>query len=167
MIYPLAEDVLRTVETTFETVIVPTLTGTTEQSAAATISHMLRHVRLRIAREGQVLYDDIAALRALLGDIRAYLADIGEPVAALEASLARRDLAPGTYPTLAMVAEEAGALRRALTTALERLQALRADQGKTPAYQALRAAIRSYLGTQLILESELIEPAFSGRGPRR
>jgi hypothetical protein len=167
MIYPLAEDVLRTIETTFETVIVPSLTGTTEQSAAATIGHLLRHVRLRIAREGQVLFDDIAAARALLGDVRDYLAGIGESVAALDAVLTRRALAPGIYPSLALVADEAGGLRRALTAALERLQALRAAHGETPAYQALRAAIRSYLGTQLIRENELIEPAFAGLGPRR
>ncbi|GLR65464.1 hypothetical protein GCM10010909_01420 [Acidocella aquatica] len=169
MILPTAEDMLRTIEGTFDTVIRPTLTGTTERSAAATISHLLRLARLRLEREGQVLYDDIAALRALLTHIRTYLAGIGEAaaVAALDPALEPKPLAEGQYPTLTLAGQQASGLRGALETALARLQEIRDVHGAAADYQQLRAAIRTYMAEQLRRESELIEPAFWGQGPRR
>ncbi len=169
MILPTAEDMLRTIEGTFETVIRPTLTGTTERSAAATISHLLRLARHRLAGEGQALYDDIAALRALLANLRAYLESLGEAAAAaaLAAALAPAQLPPGQYPALSQLGQQASGLRAALESALVRLQALRPAHGESAAYQQARAAIRAYMAEQLRREGELIEPAFWGQGPRR
>lgn len=169
MILPTAEDVLQTIEATLETVLRPALSGTVEQSAAVSIGHLLRHVRLRLAREGQILLDNMSATRPLLAEIATFFSDIGETDAAarIEAALARPSLPVGTYPTLTDLGGAAGLLRRELEVALARLQALRATHGEVPEYLRLRIAIRTWIAGQLQAEAELIEPAFSGRGPRR
>ena len=65
MLLPTSSDLLRCVERTLQTVIVPTLTGTAERSAA-TIEHLLRHVVLRIEHEGRIFSAEIDLLRPLL-----------------------------------------------------------------------------------------------------
>ena len=169
MIMPTATDVLATVEVTFETVIRPALTGSAERSAAASISHMLRHVGLRIEREGQVLLDDIFALRPLIADIRSFFQETGEADAAraLDSAVAVPERPASVYPSLSSLAEEAGTLGVALESALARLQAMRPRLQDDTRYSQLRSAIRVYLGEQLQREANLIHPAFAGRGPRR
>ena len=173
MINPTAIDILRTIDATIDAQIEPSLSTLSGRSAMATVRHLLRHVMVRIETEGQLLTDDIAALRRLLEDVRDYFAALGSghDGAALSARIERtlttpyRD--PTQYPNLAMLAAEAGALRGCLFQALKALQAIRSDRRTDPAYTALRSAIRSYVTTQVEQEEEIIGPAFYGRGPRR
>ena len=173
MINPTAVDILRTVDATIVNQIEPSLSDISGRSAMATVRHLLRHVMVRIETEGQLLTDDIAALRRLLAETRDYLATPGadHEGAALSAKIdsvltgSPRD--PALYPNLTMLASEAGALRACLFDALKHLQAIRGARRDDSAYASLRAAIRGYLVTQIEQEEAIIGPAFFGRGPRR
>jgi len=168
MSLPTAEDVLRTIEATLENVIKPGLSNVPERSAAATIGHLLRHVRVRLAAEGQILTDDIAALRALLPRVQRFLDEAGQQRDAglIAAALADAPDAPG-YASLTALGARACRLRGALQSGLAALQALRSALGEDHTYLALRAAIRDYMAVQIEAERCLIEPAFLGFGPRR
>jgi hypothetical protein len=167
MIHPTCAQVLATIQTTFEGQIVPLLADAEARSAAATISHLLRHVALRIESEGQILQDDAGRLEVLLGRIADWFeqSGTGDP-AAIRAATGRK-LPSGVYPGLALMGEQVLALRAALVDAQERLHALAENHGGDPAYADLRQAIRDYIGAQLADEAKLIEPAFLGKGPRR
>lgn len=167
MIVPTAREVLAMIERTLTDVVEPDCGTMAARSALATTGHLLRHVQLRLEHEGQVLTDDIAALRPLLHDVAAWLDRTGAPVASIAAALSRTFRATNAYPTLESLGEEAGTLRHALTDALERLIALRADHGTDPAYLALRQDIRTYLAAQINAEAVYVGPAFTGKGPRR
>jgi len=172
MIVPSAADELRCIEETLESVIKPALRGTAEKSAAATMSHLLRHVRLRIEREGQALADDIAAIGPLLAQLSGFCAGSGaplpEPVEA-EIDAARTEIAavPGSYLTLQAMGERAARARRALLEGLCHVQQMGGEAACSAQYRELRTAIRGYLAQELRREGELIHPAFEGRGPRR
>ena len=163
MIHPTCSEVLATIQTGFAEQVVPHLHDAEARSAAATIGHLLRHVALRIEGEGQVLTDDIARLRALLRQIEAWFAQAGEA----HGIILPADLPPGTYPSLALLGEQALALRGALVAAQDRLHSLSPVYAADPYYQALRQAIRDYIAAQLADEAKLIAPAFQGKGPRR
>jgi hypothetical protein len=172
MIVPSASAVLHAIETTFASVIRPALTGTAERSAAATIEHLLRHVRVRIRHEGQILLDDVAALRTLLESVEQYLRGLDDAAAMAQAESLERfrhsqSRAVNVYPDLESLAGEAGAFRAALTSALVFLQSVRVRLGTDSDYQRIRGAIRAYIAWQIQSEDELILPAFDGFGPRR
>ena len=172
MIYPSAVEVLRAILQTHEEVIRPALATTLERSASATISHLLRHVALRIEVEGQLLADDIATARKTLAAVSDYLAALGGGEAdarrrAIGELLDRRFRPADVYPTLTSMAEEAGAFRQAVSDSLGYLQGIRSAQAHDPRYQAIRDTVRSYVIEQIRREGELIEPAFAGQGPRR
>lgn len=167
MIVPTAREVLATIEHTLATVVMPDAGSTAARSALATTGHLLRHVQLRIEFEGQLLLDDIAALRPLLADLQAWLEERDEGIAGISAALDKVWRAQGAYPTLSSLADEAGALRHALTDALERMIALRDENRDDPAYLALRERVRSYLAAQIQSETAIIDPAFEGKGARR
>jgi hypothetical protein len=171
VIAPTAVDILRTIEATIVEKIEPSLSDLSGRSASATIRHLLRHVIERLQHEGELLTEDIDALRGVLAKARDYFHSLGSEqgaghAAAIESVLLPRRPAP-TYATLEMLATEAGALRCCLYQALKQLQALRERQRQDPQYVALRGAIRAYLVTQIEHEERIIAPAFFGRGPRR
>lgn len=167
MIHPTCGEVLATIRTGFEAQIAPHLHDSEARSAAATIAHLLRHVALRIEHEGQILHDDIARLRALIARIATWFETVGEGDGAdLRQALAAA-VPDGRYPSLALIGEQALALRGALDRAQAQLHALAPRHGDDPAYQALRQAIRDHIAAQLADEAKLIEPAFAGKGPRR
>ncbi|WP_340316262.1 hypothetical protein [Rhizorhabdus argentea] len=167
MIVPTARDVLATIEHTLATVVVPDAGSVAARSALATTGHLLRHVQLRLELEGQLLLDDIAALRPLLADLLSWLEERNETVPGISAAMDKVWRGQGAYPTLASLADEAGALRHALTEALERLIALRDSNRHDPAYLALRERVRAYLARQIRSEAAIIDPAFEGKGARR
>lgn len=167
MIHPTCAEVLATIQTGFEQQIVPTLGDAEAKSAAATIGHLLRHVSLRIEREGQILLDDVARLETVLGRIAAWLEQTGAGDPGGIRSGLGQALPSGTYPSLALLGERALALRGALVTAQEALHRLSASHGGDPAYADLRQSIRDYIAVQLADEAKLIAPAFQGKGPRR
>lgn len=169
MILPTAEDILQTIEVTLDNVVRPALNGTVEQSAAATVGHLLRLVRLRLAKEGQILFDEMAASRVLLARTAAYLRGVGQGEVAMhiDTVLGQPDVQEDIYPTLALVGEAAGRLHGALERGLVNLQALRREYGTEPEYIRLREAIRAHIASHMRAEAELIEPAFAGHGPRR
>jgi len=171
MLLPTSVDVLRCVERTLETVIAPTLTGTEPRSAAATMGHLIRHVVLRIEHEGQMLFDDIGVLRPLLMQVESYLkgrpADDGEAARVREgiaAVLARPPSSTG-YRDVASLAAEVSALRQSVCDALAFVQAQKPD-GTGPA-AAVHEALKRYIAWEIEQESQLIDPAFEGFGPRR
>ena len=168
MINPTATDILRLVDATLKDKVEPSLSDLTGRSALATVRHMLRHVLVRVDVEGQLLTDDIAALRPLLQQVSRYLASKGVALAKeIDATLAKAHRAPGAYPTLDSLGLEAGALRECVYQALKQLQSLRDAHGTESDYVAVRAAIRSYLVRQIEEEEKTIGPAFYGQGPRR
>jgi hypothetical protein len=167
MIHPTAAEVLATIQTGFEADIVPNLSTVEAQSAAATISHLLRHVALRVEQEGQILSDDIGRLRALLGEIADWLESEGEGDPAVLREAAASVIPAGTYPSLTLLGEQALAMRGALVSAQETLHGLGTAYQDHPGHQALREAIRTYIAAQLADEARLIAPAFLGKGPRR
>lgn len=170
MNFPTATDLLRNIDATLAEKVEPSLSDVTGRSALATVRHLLNFVRIRIEMEGQLLTDDIAALRALLAEASGYCRRVGEDGAAddIERALAERQAPePGRYRNLDDLAVEAGSLREALYRTLSRLQALRSRYGDSPEYAAIRSAIRDYTTRQIEDEGTMVAPAFFGRGPRR
>ena len=172
MLLPTAVDVLRCVERTIETVIAPALPGAAERSAAATVGHLLRHVALRIEREGALLAAEITRLRPLLGDADGVLkrdftqtAAVTEALAAIAAALAIPPPPPHGYRDLASMASEVTALRQSVCAVLELVQ--RHEASLSPAARDIHASLKDYIAWELENESKLIDPAFEGFGPRR
>jgi hypothetical protein len=170
MLLPTAVDVLRCAERTLETIIVPTLPGVGERSAAATIGHMLRHVALRIEREGQMLYDEIGVLRPLLAQVETYLgttANDDRKAAQLRADFAallERRFAADGYRGVASLAEEVSSLRQGVCDALMFVQ--KQPPGSTGA-AAMQDALHRYIAWEAEQEAQIIDAAFEGFGPRR
>ncbi len=161
MIVPTAAEMLKTVERTFETVIKPELASTTTRSAAATISHMLRIATLRIETEGQLLHDERARLNELLPRIAAWLKARGKD--SRPAISDRPALDETVYPSLALMAEEVGALRQGVCEALDALQ----ETGCDSEGEQLLDELKGYIAWQLDQEGKMIDPATLGNGPRR
>src|SRR5262245_34463865 len=111
MLIPSASQILEVCGDTLASVVQPALTDKVAISAAQTMGHLLRHVRLRIESEGPMLFDDAAALRTLLGEVCDYLrglepATSREVAVRIEATVGRRFRAEGAYPTFeSLVAE--------------------------------------------------------------
>jgi hypothetical protein len=167
MIHPTCAEVLATIQTGFDEQIVPHLHDNEARSAAATIGHLLRHVALRIADEGQILHDDVARLEALLARIADWLEQVGEGEPSAIRAVVIDRVPPEAYPSLAVLADRALALRGVLVAAQEALHRLAATHGSDPVYGELRQAVRDYIAAQLADEARLIAPAFQGKGPRR
>lgn len=170
MLLPTSVDLLRCVERTLQNVIAPALTDTKERSAAATIGHMLRHVVLRIEHEGRLLFDDIGVLRTLLLEVDEFLA--GRPADDAAAARIRSGIAAGLarpqnpvgYRDVASLTEEVSALRQCVCDALSYVQT---QTTGSDAATAVHEAIKHYISWELGQESQLIDPAFEGFGPRR
>ena len=157
---PSAQDVLATIETTLDDIVRPAVSGVEALSALATIGHLLRHVRLRLSFEADILSSEISLLTPLVNDIADWLEGVGAGSLAI----------PQDRPTsigVDALAASTFAWRTAIDEGLEMLQAARATHGDDPAYRALRQRIRDYIATQIIEEARLIDPAFAGKGPRR
>lgn len=172
MILPTAVDVLRCVERTIETVIAPALTDTAERSAAATIGHLLRHVALRLEREGALFATEISQLRPLLTEADLVLqrdfarsADVSEARIAIAAALAEPPAAAQGYRDPASMGAEVTALRHGVCATLELIQ--RHEASLPAAARALHESLKRYIAWELDNESKLIDPAFEGFGPRR
>jgi hypothetical protein len=163
MIHPTCREILATVQSAFTRDIVPHLTDAEARSTAATIEHLLRHIALRIEHEGHFLIADIGRLVALLETAAQWMDDASLDASLVRASLAAEAADARAYRNLDQLGEAALALRGALVS----VQALVADHGEGEAAADLRRRIREYIGLQLSDEAQLIEPAYSGRGPRR
>lgn len=163
---PTATEVLRCVRETMESGIIPSLSGRTERSNAATIQHMLRFVEYRIDREGQLLFDEIAYLRDLFPTALDWLVDQASADAlrnAIERTVgATPD--PTIYPSLARLGETVAALRQHVCDLLLLLQAAPESDGRAA---DLHQKLRDYIVWQLEQEGSMVEPAFIGHGPRR
>jgi hypothetical protein len=170
MITPSTVDIIDIIGTAIDDAILPDAVSVNAKSNIATVRHLLRHVRERILKEGQILTDDITAQRTLLAKVEAWLRTEAPKASCLtevQNALSRQYRAEGQYPDLLSLAEEAGALRWALTHSLSYLVAQRDKYREDPSYQVLRENIREYTVNQIRSEAPLIEPAFKGRGPRR
>jgi len=171
MLLPTSVDVLRCIERTLDTTIAPTLTGGGERSALATIGHLLRHVALRIELEGQMLVDDIAAVRPLLAQVDAYLGSIvpdnveGAALRSRLAAILSRPQQTNGYRSVANLTEEVTELRQGICDALSFVQTRASDQN--PQAKTVHDALLSYLAWEAEQESKIIDPAFEGFGPRR
>jgi hypothetical protein len=172
MLLPTAVDLLRCVERTLETVIVPTLNGAAERSAAATIRHLLRHVALRIEHEGAIFAVEVEKLRSLLEQAVTVIQSAfpesperGKALEALSSALVRPALPAHGYRDLATLTAEVTRLRQGVCDALVLLQ--RHESSLTDAAQDLYESLKRYVAWELDNESKLIDPAFEGFGPRR
>jgi hypothetical protein len=173
MIHPTAEDTLRCVLRAIDDSVLPALEGLPEASTAKTITHLLRHVRVRLEREGQCLFDELNELNALLRELVEYFAVLeAENPAAVELGLLREALQmeeckEARYPSLHDTGNRIAALRERAYSSLRLLQTTRERRGGEPSYLAIRARIRAYIRWQLQQEGQLIQAAFEGFGPRR
>jgi hypothetical protein len=171
MLLPTSVDLLRCVERTLQTVIVPTLAGTAERSAARTIEHILRHVVLRIEHEGRIFSAEIDLLRPLLERARGVFdQDFGAAPAAAAARAAVAAALSFPVPTqayrdVASLASEVTALRQAVCDALRLLQ--QHEAALSASAKDLYAALQRYIAWELDNEAQLIDPAFEGFGARR
>ena len=163
MIHPTCLEMLATVQSAFAREIVPRLTDVDGRSTAATIEHLLRYIALRIEHEGRILTTDIARLCSLLEEAAQWQQARGIDPSALCGLLAAEARATGAYRNLEELGEAALGLRAALVDVQRQLMAIDRDD----ASGALHAHIRDYIAQQLTDEATLIDPAFSGKGPRR
>lgn len=172
MITPSAQDELRCVLHVLRHQIAPVAYGTAAESPIATLTHILRHVSRRIEFEGQILLEDIVALRKLLPGLCAYLESLRDaPGAAEQAAVIARALTDeycdaNTYRSLTIMSNEARTLRECLYGALKLLQSIPKER-RDARYQEMREAIRRCVVWEIEQERKLIEPAFFGHGPRR
>jgi hypothetical protein len=153
-----------------ERTVAPALTGYAEASTVRTLVHLLRFIALRQDTEGQILLDDIAALRELLPEVRGFFVSrsIADGQTATIDSVLYRERCPASrYVTLTMISDEAAALRAALYAAQKFLIERKHELALQPEYQEIRRRIRAYVAMQLEAEGRLVDAAFMGRGPRR
>jgi hypothetical protein len=172
VLIPSASQILKVCSDTLQHVVQPTLTDKVAISAAQTMSHLLRHVTLRIESEGQMLFEDAATLRELLARVSAFLGALDDSASRavakqITAAIALRFRPPEAYPALASLADEVKSLREMLNVALDHLHSLRESCGEREDYRNVRAAIRAWMKREIEQEERLIEPAFAGLGPRR
>lgn len=164
MIHPSCLEVLATVQTAFSREIVPRLKDVDGRSTAATIEHLLRHIALRIEHEGQILVTDISRLVDLLDSAARWMDKVSLDATSLRAALAgEAQAATAQYRNL----DQLGTVALELRGELVKVQGLLADREADEAADALRKRIREYVGLQLTDEAQLIEPAYTGKGPRR
>jgi hypothetical protein len=163
---PTATEVLRCVRETMESGIIPSLSGRTERSNAATIQHMLRFVEYRIEKEGQLLFDEIAYLRALLPEALDWLAERPDADALKAAIGGAVDATPDptVYPSLTQLGKTVAKLRQNVCDVLVLVQAAPESDGQAA---DLHQKLRDYIVWQLEQEGGMVEPAFIGHGPRR
>jgi hypothetical protein len=123
-----------------------------------------------VDREGQILSEEIQALRELLPVMQSDLEQQGDEGAryarAIEDCLT--PVQPSAqYPSLLVLAEQCSVLREAFEAALVLLIDAAAHRAHEPAYQRLRERIRAHISAQIEREAPLVELAFHGFGARR
>jgi hypothetical protein len=163
MIHPTCLEVLSTVQSALTREIIPRLTDVDARSTAATIEHLLRHIALRIEHEGQILTTDIARLCDLLKEAAQWQQARGTDPSPLRDLLAAEAREGAGYRNLDQLGAAALRLRAALVDVQRQLMAVEGDDIS----DALHARMRDYIALQLTDEAKLIDPAFTGRGPRR
>ena len=168
---PRADEVLKSIIATFEQYLQPELTTPFAKSLALTTQNLLRHVLLRVEREGAALFEDNRELRTLLAQVDSYLSALPEDQwlesfsamrTEIKDSLVQQFYGPNDYPSVILLTEEATALRWTLTHAIQTLQNARDPLGKDPQYIEIRQDIRAYLSHQLKREATWIDEAFIG-----
>lgn len=167
-------DILKSISWTFDEYILPNVDEAYAKSLALTISNLLRYAKLRVEKEGPLLYEDNNDLRNLLGEIAEAIdgALSGFPLSGLKdychdirSSLNKTYCPPKEYQNLDHLIEEALALRGTLTRVIKALIDVEEKDAKDPNYARIREDIRKYLARQLHRESQSINGAFTG--PRR
>lgn len=168
MIVPTLADVVHSISAAIDEVIAPRLEGLRERSTITTIRHLLRLVENGIEGEGQVLYDELNQLKALLSEVATVFT--GRPGLDCLAATIRESLAlerdPSIYPSIRILAQEVGRLRGHVCDALVALRAL-PPSATSAATQMAHQRLREYIAWQLKHEARIIEPAFRGHGARR
>jgi hypothetical protein len=136
MLRPTLDEVFANVIASVDDIIKPDVRDPYASSIVLTVSNLLRHLRARAAHEPEALWHDNRDLRALLGEL-----GVATPAAP----------DPSQYPSLALLVEEAVALRAVLD---EYVGAHPGDE-----------RVRSYLGRQLHRQRPWMVEAWEG--PRR
>jgi hypothetical protein len=169
--YPTVIELLEAVEANLDSKVAPVVKDVSGQSALATIGHILRHVRVRVEREGQILVDEIRALRELLPVLQRDLerqGDAGVVCARLIADQLMESGPPSDrYITLLDLARQCSALREKLELALRALIEIEPARREDAEYRHIRTLIRSHISNQIEREAPLVELAFHGFGARR
>ena len=161
---PSTANLLRSLSYTFESAIMPAVSGDYQTSLCLTSGNMLRYVTELVEHAYELERRDVAQLRVLLDAIQRYLNSLpesGESLRELLSKLQQPDpphTAPHTSP------EELNALSMELKgrvdLALRFLTACPPALRDTPSYQQIRASIRRWLADSLLRERELMERAF-------
>jgi hypothetical protein len=161
---PSAEEIVRSVAATFDEYLLPEIEEPFARSLALTVSNLLRHVAVRIEHEGPMLVAEIADLRTVLGEIRAFAAaNQGcDTVLAQVDAVCDKSPPDGSYVGIRRLHDEAGELGWALQGAIRALDETAPTIATIDSYADLRLSIRRHLRRSLEREGSLIVPAFTG-----
>lgn len=167
---PSAVEMVRSIEYSFETYVVPELEHPLARSAAAGIKNLLRHLAVRIEVEPQLLFEDSEdkrrLCRELAASLRANEGALTTPTLAnladdLDAAVARQDRAPGEFPALPSLVAENAALKEVVDRAVRECHAHRELVGAVD-YQRLSGLIREQLQRQMEREIACFDNAYAG-----
>ncbi len=163
---PTSKELIDGIAWVLGTRVMPEVDDEWAQSSLRSVGCLLVHLSVRVAIEGQVLFEDNADLRETLGDSReCLLGVIAEPWpglrADIDAVLSREWREPDTYPSVASLGEE----NLALKELVDRLIVALHDQGdvvEPKTRRQLFKTTRAYLGRYLERERPMFFPAFQG-----
>lgn len=159
---PSARQLIEGIDWSLTQRVVPVTEDRWAASTLRSIHCLLQHLAARVEQEGQLLHDDNADLRSVLGEVRDLLAGVDgwqRTCAAVAAALERPWREAGGYPTVDSLAAENDALRGLVDDMVRELHlpARRAPEGVEA---RVLAGLDAYLGRRLQREQPLFVPAF-------
>ncbi|MCZ7526581.1 MAG: hypothetical protein M5U14_09525 [Acidimicrobiia bacterium] len=161
---PRADEVLRSAIQTLDEEVLPAVAEPYARSLALTVSNLLRHVLVRLEREGPVLAEELHDLRGSLAEVADLLreAEGAEIVGEIDTVLTRTWREPGEHPTLAGLDGEASALRAVVDRTLRALHTGGARPGGDDPRGLALGVLRAYLARHLDREMPFVVEAFTG-----
>lgn len=166
---PNNEQIIDSIIWSLKTYVAPEVRSPFGSSVLMTVENLLRHVKLRVGSEAQIVAEDNTDLEEVLRTVLDRLGDDSElanasanAAAAVREALDAGSRAEPDKATLEQLNARSLALREALDSLLHALSSVRARFRDAPAYRDCRQAIRNYLARQLEREDALITPAFTG-----
>jgi hypothetical protein len=167
---PSSVEMVRSIEHSFETYVVPELEHPLATSAAAGIKNLLRHLTVRIEAEPELLFRDSQEKRRLCAGLAASLRSnqgaLANPTLAslaehLEAAATRQYREPEEFPSLASLAEENADLKEVVDRAVRDLHAHK-KAISTAECEHLSGLIREQLHQQMEREIACFDTSYTG-----
>ena len=160
---PTAREIIESISWALDHRVEPQVEEKWAASSLRSIRCLLQHLAVRVEHEGQMLVEDNADLRDVLGQVVGNVGGVGtwrDIHSEIEGLLEREWRPPAAYPTVASLNEENEALQTGLDHVLVRLY--RHGDGLDPATaDALRAELDECLIRRVGREQPMFMPAFS------